>query len=94
MPVVAPGDLRGYLARIFEAAGAPPDDAAEVTDHLVDANLKGHDSHGVIRTAPYVLAVHEGRVRPAAPIEVERETETTAVVNGNWNSARSSPARR
>ena len=51
----------------------------------MDANLKGHDSHGVIRTAPYVLAVHEGRVRPAAPIEVERETETTAVVNGNWN---------
>ena len=85
MPVVAPDDLRRYLARIFEATGAPPDDAREVADHLVEANLKGHDSHGVIRTAPYILSVQEGRVRPGAPIEVERETETTALVNGNWN---------
>ena len=51
----------------------------------MDANLKGHDSHGVFQVALYVLAVQEGKVRPAAPIEVERETETTAVVNGNWN---------
>ncbi len=85
MPVVAPGDLRGYLARIFEASGAPEDDAAEVAAHLVEANLKGHDSHGVIRTVHYVVSVQEGRTVPAAAIEVERETETTAVVNGNWN---------
>ena len=85
MPVVAPGDLRGYLARIFEATGAPADDAAEVAAHLVEANLKGHDSHGAIRTVHYVVSVQEGRTRPAAAIEVERETETTAVVNGNWN---------
>ena len=85
MPTVPPGELRRYVARIFEAAGAPADDAAEVTDHLVDANLKGHDSHGVFQVALYVLGVQEGKVRPAAPIEVERETETTAVANGNWN---------
>ena len=57
MPVVAPGDLRGYLARIFEASGAPADDAAEVAGHLVEANLKGHDSHGAIRTVHYVVSV-------------------------------------
>ncbi len=85
MPTVPPDDLRRYLERVFEAAGAPAASAAEVADHLVEANLKGHDSHGVIRAAPYVLAVQEGRVEPAAPIEVERETETTALVNGNWN---------
>ena len=89
MPVVPPGDLRGYLARIFEATGAPADDAAEVAAHLVDANLKGHDSHGAIRTAHYVTSVREGRTVPAAAIEVERETETTAVVNATGTSARS-----
>ena len=85
MPVVAPHELRGYLARIFEATGTPADDAAEVAGHLVEANLKGHDSHGAIRTVHYVVSVQEGRTRPAAAIEVERETLTTAVVNGNWN---------
>lgn len=85
MPTVPPAELRRYLERVFEAAGAPSAAAAEVADHLVEANLKGHDSHGVIRAAPYVLAVQEGRVEPVAPIEVERETETTALVNGNWN---------
>ena len=85
MPVVVPEELRSHLARIFEAAGAPGDDAVAVADHLVDANLKGHDSHGAIRAAQYVTAVREGRIQPAAAIEVERETETTAVVNGNWN---------
>ncbi|MYE45450.1 MAG: Ldh family oxidoreductase, partial [Chloroflexi bacterium] len=74
MPTVPPDELRRYLGRIFEAVGAPLDDAREVAAHLVEANLKGHDSHGVIRTAPYVLSVQEARVRPAAPIEVERET--------------------
>ena len=85
MPTVPPDDLRRYVALAFEAVGAPPDDAAEVAAHLVDANFKGHDSHGVIRAAGYVQSVQEGRIRPAAPVEVERETETTAVVNGNWN---------
>jgi uncharacterized oxidoreductase len=39
--------LREVAARIFTSAGATPEDARVVADHLVEANLAGHDNHGV-----------------------------------------------
>ena len=47
MPVIAHDDLRRIGRRIFIAAGSSEDEAWIVVDHLVEANLKGHDSHGV-----------------------------------------------
>ena len=85
MPNVDHAELTAYLTRVFEALGAPTEDADTVASHLVDANLKGHDSHGVIRAAQYVERTREGRIVPGAGIEVVRETATTAIVNGNWN---------
>lgn len=85
MPVVHPDALTSYLTRIFEALGAPNEDAKVVAGHLVEANLKGHDSHGVIRTPQYVERVQNGRLRPGVTTEIEQEAACTALVNGNWN---------
>jgi uncharacterized oxidoreductase len=49
---------------IFEAAGSAPKEAATIARRLVDANLAGHDSHGVIRIPEYVNAVGAGTLRP------------------------------
>lgn len=51
---------------------------------IVEANLIGHDSHGAIRTVDYVRRIEKGDIVPGAPFEVERETATTTVINGNW----------
>jgi len=40
-------DLHRLASRIFEAAGSNPEEARVIADHLIDANLSGHDSHGV-----------------------------------------------
>jgi uncharacterized oxidoreductase len=85
MPTVQAEPLRDYVTRIFVGTGAPADEARMVAEHLVEANLKGHDSHGVIRIEGYVRQARAGVTVPGAPTEVERETETTAVVNGHWN---------
>ncbi|MDE2696596.1 MAG: Ldh family oxidoreductase [Chloroflexota bacterium] len=85
MPNVDHAELTAYITSIFEALGAPPEDADAVASHLVDANLKGHDSHGVIRTTQYVQRTQEGRIVPGAPVEVVQDTPTTAIVDGNWN---------
>ncbi len=85
MPVVHAAPLRDYVTRIFEATGAPADEARAVAEHLVEANLKGHDSHGVIRIEGYVRQAQAGVTVPGAAVEVEHETPTTAVVNGHWN---------
>ena len=70
--------------RIFRAYGASKEEAGTVARHLVGANLAGHDSHGVIQIIAYVNRIKLGQIVPGAPFEVEHETPTTAVINGNW----------
>jgi LDH2 family malate/lactate/ureidoglycolate dehydrogenase len=84
VPVVAADELRKILVAIYGSRGVPADEAAIVAGHQVEANLVGHDSHGAIRTVDYVRRVENGHIVPGAPFEVERETATTAVINGNW----------
>ena len=84
MPTLSDQYLRDVLERIYQAKGASAEEAAVVARHQVDANLAGHDSHGVIRTMSYAAAIDKGHIVPGAPYEVERETPTSAVVNGNW----------
>src|SRR5213076_1106399 len=76
--------LRQVSERIFLAVGCPAPVARRVGDALVDANLAGHDSHGVIRIPQYVAAVQDGEVVPAAEPTVIRDAETSALVDGQW----------
>ena len=62
--------LRTSAARILEAAGANEEDARTVADHLVDANLSGHDSHGVGMLPHYVRAIAAGLLDPRADAAV------------------------
>ena len=47
MVQIDPTALKGFVAALLESAGSAPGEAEVVSDHLVEANLKGHDSHGV-----------------------------------------------
>jgi uncharacterized oxidoreductase len=76
--------LREFSQRVFEAVGTPPDLAGRVAAALIDANLAGHDSHGVIRIPQYLAAIREGHVVPNARPTIVRETPVTALVNGQW----------
>ncbi|HEX2171124.1 MAG TPA: Ldh family oxidoreductase, partial [Dehalococcoidia bacterium] len=75
--------LRDLGTRIFEAAGAPRDIAAEVARSLVDANLAGHDSHGVLRIPSYLDLIPSGQLKPAARPEIVKETPTSLLVDGH-----------
>lgn len=85
MPIVQADALRGFITDIFEATGAPREEAAIVGNHLVDANLMGHDSHGIVRTQGYVNQTRNGGIVPAAPIEVIGGHGAAAVVDVNRN---------
>ena len=54
MHVISAPDLRRFVTAILEAAATPPDVAALAADSRVEANLAGHDSHGVIRVSQLV----------------------------------------
>jgi uncharacterized oxidoreductase len=80
---VAVDKLRAFVAEIFAAAGCDRAEAGCAADHLLSANLAGHDSHGVIRVPRYVLWIKQGFVRPGQKISVVTETPIHAIVDGN-----------
>src|ERR1700681_3901064 len=61
MPVVDHAELRRIGRHVFTAAGSSEDEAAVIADHLVEANLKGHDSHGVGMIPSYLRNLHGGK---------------------------------
>ncbi|MGA0571668.1 malate/lactate/ureidoglycolate dehydrogenase [Variovorax sp. VNK109] len=62
--------LRSVLSKIFVAAGSSAQEAQQVADNLVMANLSGHDSHGAGMTPRYVDAVKEGGLKPNTGVKV------------------------
>ncbi|HEX3303004.1 MAG TPA: Ldh family oxidoreductase, partial [Thermomicrobiales bacterium] len=82
MPVVAAADLRVLMRDLLIGIGTPGDVAGMVGDSLVDANLAGHDSHGVIRILHYLEMCEAGEVFPAAEPEIIREHGATVTIDG------------
>ncbi len=76
--------LRDFVTAIFRAAGCKDAEAERVATHLVEANLVGHDSHGVIRVASYVQWLKAGKVLADRAIEVVFENDAIAVVDGQF----------
>ncbi len=67
------------------ASGVPDEDAGRVASSLITSNLMGHDSHG-LHVLPYYLSrIKKGVIKPGSKINVEKETEASALVNGNRN---------
>ncbi len=77
-------ELREFVAAIFRATGSAADEARIVGDHLVDANLAGHESHGVIRVSKYVDWHAKGMVLANKHAVVVRESMCNAVLDGQF----------
>ena len=84
MPSIQANDLTALVPNIYEAVGVAPEKATVVATEQVEANLAGHDSHGVLRTMDYVAWIKLGHIVPAAEMEIVRETPATAVIDGHW----------
>jgi uncharacterized oxidoreductase len=61
--VVFPDNLHALTRAIFERAGWSTRAAALAADHLVLANLTGHDSHGVGMVPRYMLSAEKGLLK-------------------------------
>jgi uncharacterized oxidoreductase len=84
MPTLSASVLTFFTRALFEAAGVPKADAAIVAHSLVDANLCGHDSHGVMRVPQYVEFIRKGTYKTDAPLAVINETPAILVADANW----------
>jgi len=65
------------------AVGVPAGNAAAITRVLVEADMMGISTHGVIRLAPYTGRVRAGGVKAAPSIAVEQRAPSLAMVDGD-----------
>lgn len=84
MPTVDVAALTEFSTRLLAAGGVGDDEAALVARSLVEANLRGHDSHGVMRIPYYLADVRQGNVHPGADFTIINETPTLVAADGHW----------
>ena len=69
---------RDALAQVEVSAA----EAAVVADSLIDASLRGVDSHGLFLLPTYIERIRSGQIVPGRPLLARRDEETTAVFDG------------
>jgi LDH2 family malate/lactate/ureidoglycolate dehydrogenase len=82
MPAIPADRLRSYTASIFAGHGVPADEAEIVADNLVEADLRGVESHGVNLVALYCNRLDNGLMQGRTEVRVEHDDATTARLHG------------
>jgi len=75
--------LKDFTFELFLKMGCPEDQANLAAEVLIDADLKGIDSHGIARLPGYVRLWEKGRLVSNPNIEIVHETPSTAVIDGD-----------
>ncbi len=79
---ISPIPLQDLAKTIFMHADSSEEEASDIARHLVEANLAGHDSHGVIRIAPYLDLKNAGKILPDRKIDLMADAGALAIVDG------------
>lgn len=79
----SPQEIFNTAARWLEATGSTPYEARVVADHLTNANLRGHDSHGVGMIAMYALYQKDGRLKSNTPARLVKDAGSILQFSGD-----------
>ncbi|MDR6881002.1 Ldh family oxidoreductase [Bacillus sp. 3255] len=77
--------LQSFCRDVFIRAGVPEGRASIVSESLIQADLRGVESHGVVRTGIYLKRVEKGMMDPQAEPEIVSEHGSTALIDGRNN---------
>jgi LDH2 family malate/lactate/ureidoglycolate dehydrogenase len=76
-------DLLDYAVRVLERLDVPPDHAREAAGCLMKAELRGVDSHGLVRLPVYARRIQSGVVNPRPDLRVASAKGATALIDGD-----------
>ena len=80
--LIARDELDHAARAILESAGARSSDARLVTEHLIESDIQGLRSHGVLRIPQYVDEIARGDIDPRTTPVVTRQAAARSVVDG------------
>ncbi len=75
--------LSEFTKEVFVRVGMPPEDAETEATTLIWANLRGVDSHGVLRIPWYLENIDNGVMNPKPNIQVVKETPATLLIEAD-----------
>ncbi len=84
MPIIAADILIRLTRSILESSQVPAPEAEIVAKSLVDANLNGHDSHGVLRLPQYLQFIRDGKFVPGAAFTIIDESPALVAADAGW----------
>jgi L-2-hydroxycarboxylate dehydrogenase (NAD+) len=83
-PIRVPADrLTSFIARAFAATGLPDEDSGTLAQLMVEADLRGSDTHGVIRLPLYVRRIRAGGVNTKPNIRAVSDRPSAALLDGD-----------
>jgi len=80
---IDPRSLIDFAAAVYAGAGVPADDALLIADTLVQADLWGHQSHGVLRLGWYLDRLRNGVMKPVTRPEFAVDAGAVALIDGH-----------
>ena len=80
---VSPDRLRSFCRQVLQKLQMNPESASMVADSLVDANLRGIDTHGIARLPNYVARIRAGGIDPKAEVTVVSDKQSVVVMDGH-----------
>lgn len=81
---VSAATLESLVEEIFSAAGCNRGEAQAIARRLVDSNLVGHDSHGVIRVPDYIAWLQAGKVVANQSVTTVVDAGALAILDGQF----------
>ncbi len=84
MPTISAKTLQEFATALLVAGGATDEESRRVAPSLVDANLRGYESHGVMRIPYYIEATKTGECESGAELAILKETATHITADANW----------
>jgi len=75
--------IQRFMVEVFEALGTPTEEARICAEVLITSDLRGIESHGVARLKYYYDRIRAGVQSSRTEVEIVKETETTAVLDGH-----------
>ena len=84
MPTFSADALTQFAKSLLLTAGATDAESRIVAESLVQSNLRGHDSHGVMRIPFYIERLQSGIIRSGVELTILKETASVLCCDGNW----------
>lgn len=84
MPTIAPEKLQEFATALLAAGGTTEEESQRIGPSLVGANLRGYESHGVMRIPFYLDMLKGDNVASGVELKIEKESPTHVVADAQW----------